>query len=111
MAKKKGVPGWHSMRKEQLIRALLKLAKDKATMKNGSTGKSPSRRKSTGTTKPSPESKIAKKLRAERAKNENLKDLALVDSVKKRGEQPEKDRVVLIVRDPYWLQACKPIGR
>jgi len=29
MAKKKGVQGWHSMRKDQLVRALVKLAKEK----------------------------------------------------------------------------------
>ena len=27
MAKRKGIPGWHAMRKEQLVRALVKRAK------------------------------------------------------------------------------------
>jgi hypothetical protein len=42
LAKKKGVSGWHSMRKEQLVRALLRLAdasKSKSS-RNGSSKKS-----------------------------------------------------------------------
>ena len=42
MAKRKGVPGWHSMRKDQLVKSLLKLARSeaaKAARKAASSGK------------------------------------------------------------------------
>ncbi|MEL7497939.1 MAG: DUF4912 domain-containing protein [Planctomycetota bacterium] len=124
LAKKKGVQGWHSMRKEQLIKALLKVAKNKEkknaksttkttaskttkrATKAGVTTKTTAREKSR-TAKPKKESKsaIALKLQRERQRKENLKNLSLASAMGKRADVPEHDRVVLIVRDAYWIQA------
>lgn len=52
-----------------------------------------------------PVSQIAAKLQAESKERERLKNLALTASLNKDHKQVTKDRVVLIVRDSYWLQA------
>jgi hypothetical protein len=126
MAKKKGIQGWHSMRKEQLVRALLKLAQEKEKSKARSNGKTTRKKSSTRidlkASKPTSNSRkktsvnakdaaarsdsaIAKKIRAERERLENLKNLALVSSLERNSQAPSTDRIVLIVRDAYWLQA------
>ena len=51
------------------------------------------------------DSQIARKLRMERRQNENLKNLALVIEREYGKSEPEIDRVILIVRDPFWIQA------
>lgn len=136
LAKQKGVPGWHSMRKEQLVTALLKLARQRqrasssgstrtrkssskstsskmgggkrvspnGASKNGSTQKK-SRRKTHV-----PNERIVNLLREETLRREQLKDLARVTSGDCKAD-PEKDRVVLLVRDPYWIQAYWEITR
>ena len=98
LAKSKGIPGWHSMRKEQLVHALLKSAKKKTTTKAKSVAKKPTKASAS-------DSRIARKLRQERIKNESLKNLALVNERERLKEEPESDRLIAIVRDPYWIQA------
>ncbi len=137
MAKQKGVTGWHSMRKEQLVRALLKLAKQKArkssssartngsakadgSARNGSarngSARNGSARNGSATTRKSTlknklvesdqvDSRIARKIRDERERAEKLKDLALANSYAKKPTAPDTDRIVLVVRDAYWIQA------
>ena len=107
LAKAKGIPGWHSMKKEQLIRALLKIAKQKANNKTkirsvSTKSKSGSRGKGKDTRA---ESRIARQLRLERNRTESLKNLALANDLERSKAEPESDRIILIVRDPYWLQA------
>ena len=102
LAKSKGVPGWHSMRKEQLIRALVKVAKQKASKKE-MRPKSSAKTAKAGR-KPS-QSKIARKLQQERLQVESLKNLSLVNERERETKEPENDRVIAIVRDPYWIQA------
>ena len=83
MARKKGVQGWHSMRKPQLVKALFKLAKDKekqnkklASAKVKSTANPIStplisaKTRSKKSAPPSGESEIAKRLRAQREQQE-----------------------------------------
>jgi len=137
LAKKKGIEGWHSMRKEQLVKALLKIArqKEKEKSKNGSlktrSAKTPSARKSVSTKNridnvPSASAKsnriakasakesdsaIAKRIRNERQRQENLKNLSEAITMSRRSQPPEKDRIVLIVRDAYWLQTYWEVTR
>lgn len=108
LAKQKGVAGWHSMRKEQLIKALLKVAKDaekKKKAKPAAAKATRSRAKASPKATKSSESAIAMKLRRERERKENLKNLSLAASMNKGSDAPERDRIVLVVRDAFWMQA------
>ena len=123
MAKEKGVSGWHSMKKDQLVKALLKVAKQKAKAKSGSARKKPTTPKvaskpsritksATANKKPKQsDSAIAKKIRNERERQENLKNLSSAVGMSRRNTPPEKDRVILIVRDAFWLQAYWEVTR
>jgi uncharacterized protein len=143
-AKKLGVPGWRSMKKDQLIAELLKLARQKERAKAKSEKRLPNRRaqiepieptkfsrKSKNrlpslvpTATPHPEkrsaqrparpartsagkdspSRISQALRADRERTENLKNLALISTLEHEQKIPTTDRLILIVRDSYWVQ-------
>ena len=113
------------MRKPQLVKALYKLAKDKdkqnkklATAKAKSAVKSDSPsngtplisaetrpKKATRATKvAAPESKIAKRLREQRTQQEKLRNIAFCEINNAGQTVPKRDRIVLIVRDSFWLQ-------
>ncbi|MDB2686403.1 DUF4912 domain-containing protein [Mariniblastus sp.] len=112
LAKENGVSGWHSMKKSDLIKALLKVARNG---QRRSTAKKSVRatavKTQAKTAKPrvakalASESSIALKLRREREQQENLKNLALVSQTGNRAATaPSMDRLVVIVRDSFWLQ-------
>ncbi|MBX3417505.1 MAG: DUF4912 domain-containing protein [Pirellulaceae bacterium] len=125
LARSSGVAGWSSMRKEQLVKALLKVLKKRETAiakaENKSlpkTNESKSGSKPAKTAvgnKPAPKhsapnleierSAIAAKLEREAVERERLKNLALTASLAKDEKRVEKDRLILIVRDSFWLQA------
>lgn len=133
LAKQKGIAGWHSMRKDELIKALLKLARKK-TARNSASTKSSSRKtvaksvrstktkstarkpKTTGKGKTRTKEpvarnpRIANKIRREVEERERLRDLAFNNS---KADSPDagRDRLVLLVRDPYWLHAHWQISR
>lgn len=165
MAKKKGVRGWHAMRKQELIQALVEVARKEARQKKkrlkkgttpvtgkasakvagtraktaGSNGK-PSKA-SAGKTVTSVKKGTASKDRPKKTpvtgaltesgtkihaqpgapSQERPKDLLewqqqLAENkdlaVSSNGHAgPAKDRLVLMVRDPYWLQAYWEISR
>jgi hypothetical protein len=139
-AKKHGIVGWHSMRKEELIAELLKVAKRNARQAKSKSapGKGTDRfaaaapkagagkRTKSGVPAPaksarmgSPSaaspavsspastsgSKIARLLKEEREREENLKNLALIGHLDRENQVPASDRLVLVLRDPYWVQA------
>ena len=106
------------MRKAQLIGALLEHASQNRKGK-----KKPESRLATGRRKngsrstrvqsdsSQPKSAVARKIRAQREQEEQLKDLAgLMESCRSHAT-PEKDRIVLVVRDPFWVQAYWEITR
>jgi len=156
MAKKQGVAGWHAMRKDQLVRALLRMAKAKRSKRRTSSTANSTKAKSNGkkttvkrkaTTKTAAtprvvaktnggtrRTKAATKTKSERvvrriqlanAERERLKDLSSASAdaksgngAPKRRQNPasgngssKKDRIVLLVRDAYWLHACWEINR
>ncbi len=133
MAKRKRILGWHSMRKDDLVRALLKHAKAAARSKSAQqNGRSKSRAKKASTTqsngakraktakpvakpaakKPTPKKPTSpyarRKLNALKKKLTVSKDLAL-NTAAENGSA--KDRLVAMVRDPYWLHAHWELSR
>jgi len=129
LAKQHGVTGWHAMRKDQLIRALVKKAKTKAaapaatlrptTSKTKTKGKttdrsSPTARK-TGSaavkngrapTKKTAarEAAIARRIKDARERLARAKNLASTPEKGKPG-RARRDRLVLMVRGPHWIHA------
>lgn len=106
------------MRKAQLIGALLEHASQNRKGK-----KKPESRLATGRRKngsrstrvqsdsSQPKSAVARKIRAQREQEEQLKDLAGLMESRRSHATPEKDRIVLVVRDPFWVQAYWEITR
>jgi hypothetical protein len=124
MARKRGVNGWRSMRKDQLVCALLHLAKRAVA-----TSKSPSKpgvsMRSSGHIKrgvtrngsdrsgnssssringSNHNSRITKRLEQAKLRLMRAKILA-VDGLDGRSGAAAKDRLVVMVRGPYWLHA------
>ena len=128
MAKQRGVNKWHSMRKDELIQALVKAARakgngsaksSKTTSKNGK-----SRASEKQTAKPA--KRVNRRIQSAQKKREQQHDLATVHtngngSAKANGNGSAKangraktvtrDRVVLMVRDPYWLHVHWEVSR
>ena len=107
LAKKDGVAGWHGMRKEELIRALLLAARRKSRRKTG---------RPAGTVKPaSPpdlvdrESIKKKRLRDFQSAQKLVQSLGRANRTTPSGST--KDTLALLVRDPYWLQATWELDR
>ncbi len=123
MAKKKGVTGWHSMRKDELIKALLKAAKAKARAKASKNGASKNGAAKTGarvksaakTNQPVAKqrpTRASKRIQQENVDRGMLKDLGRANgNGKSKNGKRKKDRVVLMVRDPYWLHVFWEISR
>lgn len=121
MARDKGVPGWHSMRKAELVGVLLDMAKKdkksvlglKSKAKTGRKETKPIRKPRASLTKATRrvDSAVARKIRAQRKQEEQMRDLSVMIESGKRHEAPEKDRMVLVVRDAWWLQAYWEITR
>jgi len=126
MAKKRKVAGWHAMRKEELVKALVKQAraaaarrerakaagKDKATAKasNGKAGKKPVAAKSPKaapkkTLTPAAQRRL-NQIKAKLAASKNLSFKSIDD-----GNGRTKDRLVVMVRDPYWLHVYWELTR
>ncbi|OHB73085.1 MAG: hypothetical protein A2V70_19395 [Planctomycetes bacterium RBG_13_63_9] len=120
MAKKKRIAGWHSMRKDDLVRALLKQAKSRAA-KAAKQGKSTCRRKTgaksatakAGRSNPSRKTVLTayaqRRLRKIKSKSAQSKDLSFKSVGDGNGRL--KDRLVVMVRDPYWLHAYWELTR
>ncbi len=127
MAKRGGVRGWHSMRKDQLVKALLATSKAKSppelkspsgkkvssTRRSATSGtaaanksRSTGRRNATQASKSSP--RVQRHLSKIREKLERYKNLA---SSNGKQEKPMKERIVVMVRDPFWLHAYWEIKR
>ena len=118
MAREKGIDGWHSMRKAELVGALLELAKKgnkpiRQTKPLGRNSKSVrgSRASLTKAGANRIDSAVTRKIRAQRKQEEQMKDLETMIESGKRHEAPEKDRMALVVRDAWWLQAYWEITR
>ena len=106
MARQNGVAGWHSMRKEELVRALVKLARKRALTTGGSQlspvanqGESIN---NIAAAKTDPQ--VLRRINQLQHKLATVKNLAANTS--DDGQPgPREDRLVVMVRDPYWLHA------
>jgi hypothetical protein len=92
MAKDQGIVGWHAMRKDQLIRALTPQA-SAALKKDGA--------------KPAPEKSMA----VAQAKRPAPARILPVPPPRALEHACVKDRIIVMVRDPYWLHAHWELSR
>jgi uncharacterized protein len=107
LARSEGLSGWHSMRKDELVRALVKHARRK--QKNGhANGRAADalRLGRRAVAQPSVRPSSAKAQERLRQLREKLSDGKLL-AVATDDETPraEHDRLVVMVRNPYWLHA------
>ncbi len=115
MARRAGVSGWHAMRKEELISALVSLQKKSGDLKidelNGHSSKvnSHSHAGEVASRKPKKppisraKQRVSRKIAEMQEERQRLHDLSTED---KTSRDETADRLVLLVRDPYWLHAC-----
>lgn len=102
MARSEGIPGWHSMRKDELVAALVSASRRRR--RRASSEKRPANGKKRQAA-PSPARRRAQqeigKLQQQNADRKNLSDTS-------RNGHPaaSDDRLVVMVRDPYWLHVC-----
>jgi hypothetical protein len=105
MARQNGVSGWHSMRKEELIRSLVKLAR-KRVLTNSSEkhASSATETESAGRTGPKTDPQTLRRISQLQRKLATIKNLASPAQGSSRPAS-QRDRLVVMVRDPYWLHA------
>lgn len=135
MARQGGVRGWHSMKKDELVRALLAISRSSKRSPKGSGAKAtvcepsagPKRslvhqvnplsaaRTASRTDSPAPASRkptspqVLKHLNEVKARLTRSKSLSTSHGAGRPA--PLKDRVVLMVRDPFWLHVFWEITR
>ncbi len=104
IAKKKKVPGWHAMKKDELVNALLRHAQTETRRSNGNGSNGNNHKKS-----PASRSQTLQRLAQAKVKLADAKDLTF--RTVGDGNVQIKDRLVVMVRDPYWLHAYWELSR
>jgi hypothetical protein len=123
LARRKGIAGWHGMRKEELIRALLALrgSSPRASVRRAADKAKLLKMKKKPTARTRPQTAAARNTNGTSSQEEQIerskydvgvptKDL----SAKVSKDLPAgygRDRIVLMVRDPYWLHAYWELTR
>ena len=112
MAKLSGVPGWHAMRKDQLIRASTSAGRKKSgpPMKLTGNGNVPTSQGRATAMRSKTDPKIQEKISKLQSKLQEIKNLAAA-SDRGGNDKVVTDRLVLMVRDPYWLHAFWELSR
>ncbi len=119
MARERGVAGWHSMRKEELVGVLIRMARRKASVdakKGGANGSSLNGKSENGVhTRPgrtsgrptASQSRSAGNPQVRRMISQLQTKLATVRNLAAgtSDARVRQDRLVVMVRDPYWLHA------
>ena len=119
MAKKRGVRGWHSMRKDQLIQELVRTARASAKSAGGRTSrkraptarvasKTKAANRGTNGKAASANPRATKKIQSVR---DRLNEMKNIGSASDSANQAERDRLIVMVRDPYWLHAYWELTR
>ena len=119
-----GIPGCASMRKEELITALStklrarQAAKPRAKKKKSVSGSTTTRRKRTTRARKKQTLPAVKletnlvKLDMSETDKQELKDLSLGSNFgSANGRSVHRDKITVLVRDSFWLQACWEIKR
>ena len=118
LAKKDNVSGWHAMRKEELIRALLLVAQRKSRRQVDRNGRTVPKSNLLAQNKSL--ASLQKGIAARKSlKKKRIDDFQSAQKlIKSLGEaqeneslRPNKDTLVLLVRDPYWLQVSWELKR
>jgi len=104
MAKQHGVSGWHSMRKDQLIRALIRKAKARRTSDQAPGRPGVKVAGGEAEAKVIRDAAVARRIEEARARLQRVKNLATPPEGGKRP-QTVRDRMVVMVRGPHWLHA------
>ncbi|NBT12103.1 MAG: DUF4912 domain-containing protein [Planctomycetia bacterium] len=104
MAKQHGVAGWHSMRKDQLIRALVRKAKLHRSPQAGEVRQLEKTRDREAAAKAARDAAITQRIEEARARLLRVKSLATPPEGGK-PRQAVRDRMVVMVRGPHWLHA------
>lgn len=111
MAKQHGVPGWHSMRKDQLIRALVRRAKSGLVLGGipgasgpGVAASRPRRNPAAVAVAAPTDPEVVRRIAEARERLARAKNLATRPEAG-RANRPARDRMVLMVRGPYWMHA------
>jgi len=104
LAKKQKVPGWHAMRKDELVKALLKHVRSNLSNRENR------RRTGNGNAKfaSHPENTEGRLIKI-KEKFSQIKDLSF--QTDGDGSDRSKDRLVVMVRDPFWLHAYWELDR
>lgn len=105
LAKRHGVPGWHAMRKDELIQALVRKArsrKDAASGKSVAIDLAPAREAVARDAARS--AQVAQRIAETRERLARAKSL-VTRPEGGRTPRPIRDRMVLMVRGPHWIHA------
>lgn len=105
LAKQHGVAGWHAMRKDQLIRALVRKARARQPVPAPAMRpKLAAARPAAPVVAPSRDEAVARRIQEAR---EKLARAKLLVTRPENGRQAAamRDRIVLMVRGPHWLHA------
>ena len=103
MARQNGISGWHSMRKEELVSELSRLTRKRSLSKQSANGDTPNGSAPNGSArKINP--RVQQKIDQLKRKLANAKNIAL-SAPDQAATSSKEDRLVVMVRDPYWLHA------
>src|SRR5262245_19714992 len=113
MAKEQGISGWHAMRKDQLIRALS--VSRSSSSNRGKKAPAPHRtqplaRSSTTHRKQSADT-LESAVAARRSKSSTPSIASALANSHKLDHACQKDRLIVLARDSYWLHAYWELSR
>ncbi len=109
MAKLQGVVGWHAMRKEELVQALVKRAQQQRRSGSAAEIDAPLANGSLRKTAIKNPSAVVNPMLDRRPALPAAKDLS--SAVGAPAARGKRDRLVVMVRDPYWLQVFWELSR
>lgn len=104
MARAMGLAGWHSMRKDELVKALVNQARRKPKrMANGKSGANSLLHDHDQANGHNGSAKAKESLRLLRNRLTEIRKIASANQ--QDSSRQAQDRLVVMVRDPYWLHA------